>query len=107
MTIGGQSFYQVDILGNTSGDKTKTQYVYFKIVDQHHLLLLQLSTPYANESTYDALQKNIALFLAGIQFPEKFDFQNESLIDVADADIKVIPPAESLVDYRSNFFPYN
>lgn len=61
--IGGQSFYEVDTLGNTGGDKTKTQYVYFKIVDQHHLLLLQLSTPFSNETTYDAIQKNIATFL--------------------------------------------
>ena len=63
VTIGGQSFYQVDTLGNTAGDKTKTQYVYFKIVNERHLLLLQLATPYSNETTYDAIQKNITTFL--------------------------------------------
>lgn len=74
VTIGGQSFYEVDTLGNTGGDKTKTQYVYFKIVDGTHLLLLQLSTPYSNETTYDAIQKNIAAFLGGITFPSQFNF---------------------------------
>ncbi len=64
VTIGGQSFYQVDSLGNTAGDKGKTQYLYFKIVDERHLLLLQLATPYSNETTYDAIQKNITAFLA-------------------------------------------
>lgn len=97
----------MDTLGNTGGDKTKTQYVYFKIIDEHHLILLQLSTPFSNETTYDALQKNIAAFLAGVSFPSKFSFPTNAPIDVADAGVKVAPAAESLVDFRSNFFPYN
>lgn len=107
VTIGGQSFYEVDTLGNTGGDKTKTQYVYFKIVDQHHLLLLQLATPFSNEATFDAIQKNIAAFLAGISFPSKFSFPASAPIDVVNAHVTVKPTSESLVDFRSNFFPYN
>ena len=107
VTIGGQSFYEVDTLGNTGGDKTKTQYVYFKIVDAHHLLLLQLATPFSNETTYDAIQKNITAFLAGITFPAKFSFPTLTPIDVLDARVSVEPTPESLVDFRSNFFPYN
>lgn len=107
ITIGGQSFYQVDALGNTTGDKSKTQYVYFKIVDEHHLILLQLSTPYSNETTYDIIQKNIAAFLAGISFPQKFQFVASSSIDVTAADVTLVPAKDSLVDFRSNFFPYN
>lgn len=107
VTIGGQSFYEVDTLGNTGGDKTKTQYVYFKIVDEHHLVLLQLSTPFSNETTYETLQKNISAFLAGVSFPAKFTFSPNVAIDVTDANLKILPPSESLVDFRSNFFPYN
>ncbi len=69
--------------------------------------MLQLSTPFSNETTYDALQKNIAAFLAGVSFPAKFSFPLNTLIDVTDANVGVLPPAESLVDFRSNFFPYN
>ena len=107
VTIGGQSFYQVDTLGNTSGDKSKTQYVYFKIVDEHHLLLLQLATPYSNETTYETIQKNITTFLSGISFPTKFQFAPTPSIPVSDADIVITPVKDSLVDFRSNFFPYN
>ncbi len=107
VTIGGQSFYEVDTLGNTGGDKTKTQYVYFKIIDEHHLILLQLSTPFSNETTYETLQKNISAFLAGVSFPAKFSFSPNVAIDVTDANLKILPPSESLVDFRSNFFPYN
>ena len=85
----------MDTLGNTGGDKTKTQYVYFKIIDEHHLILLQLSTPFSNETTYDALQKNIAAFLAGVSFLSKFSFPTNAPIDVADAGVKVAPAAES------------
>ena len=84
VTIGGQSFYEVDTLGNTGGDKTKTQYVYFKIVDGTHLLLLQLSTPFSNETTYDAIQQNIAAFLAGIRFPVQFNFDSAASVSVDD-----------------------
>lgn len=107
VTIGGQSFYQVDTLGNTSGDKSKTQYVYFKIVDTHHLLLLQLSTPYSNESTYDAIQKSVTAFLTGISFPAQFQFSPNTSIDVSAAETVITPAKDSLVDFRSNFFPYN
>lgn len=107
MTIGGQSFYEVDTLGNTGGDKTKTQYVYFKIVDGTHLLLLQLSTPFSNETTYDAIQKNIAAFLAGVRFPTQFTFSTPAPITVDDARVTLRPTSESLVDFRSNFFPYD
>jgi|GEM_PF-578240 len=89
VTIGGQSFYEVDTLGNTGGDKTKTQYVYFKIVDGTHLLLLQLSTPFSNETTYDAIQKNVAAFLAGIRFPSQFTFPASPKVDIAHADVTV------------------
>ncbi len=107
VTIGGHSFYEVDTLGNTGGDKTKTQYVYFKIVDGTHLLLLQLSTPFSNETTYDAIQKNIAAFLAGVRFPTQFTFPAPTPITVNDARVTLRPTGESLVDYRSNFFPYD
>lgn len=105
--IGGQSFYEVDTLGNTAGNKTKTRYAYFKIVDGNHLLLLQLAAPYSNETTYEDIQKNIATFLAGISFPSQFSFPKSRAIEIADADVSVIPTSESLVDFRSNFFPYN
>jgi hypothetical protein len=107
VNIGGQSFYQVDNLGNTSGDKSKTQYVYFKIVDEHHLLLLQLATPYSNETTYDAIQKNITAFLAGVTFPKQFSFTQNNSINVTNAGVTVKPALNSLIDFRSNFFPYN
>lgn len=107
VTIGGQSFYEVDTLGNTGGDKTKTQYVYFKIVDGTHLLLLQLSTPFSNETTYDAIQQNIAAFLAGIRFPVQFNFDSPASVSVDDAKVTLHPTRESLVDFRSNFFPYD
>lgn len=107
VTIGGQSFYEVDTLGNTGGDKTKTQYVYFKIVDGTHLLLLQLSTPFSNETTYDAIQQNIAAFLAGIRFPVQFNFDSAASVSVDDAKVTLHPTRESLVDFRSNFFPYD
>jgi len=107
VTIGGQSFYEVDTLGNTGGDKTKTQYVYFKIVNNHHLLLLQLSTPFSNETTYPAIQKNITAFLSGISFPTQFLFSLSEPIPISRAHITVKPTEESLVDFRSNFFPYN
>lgn len=107
ITIGGQSFYEVDTLGNTGGDKTKTLYVYFKIVDGRHLLLLQLATPFSNESTYDAIQKNISTFLAGISFPAQFSFSSSGSVDVVDAGISLKPAQNSLVDFRSNFFPYS
>lgn len=107
VTIGGQSFYEVDTLGNTGGDKTKTQYVYFKIVNNHHLLLLQLSTPFSNETTYPAIQKNITAFLSGISFPTQFSFSLSEPIPISRAHITVKPTEESLVDFRSNFFPYN
>ncbi len=107
VTIGGQTFYQVDNLGNTAGDKTKTQYVYFKIVDNTHLLLLRLSTPFSNESTYDAIQKNLSAFLAGITFPANFSFADPGKISITDAHMAVSPGVESLIDFRSNFFPYN
>lgn len=85
ITIGGQSFYEVDILGNTGGDKTKTQYVYFKIVDENHLLLLQLATPLSNETTYPTIQKNISTFLAGISFPSQFTFLPREPISISRA----------------------
>ena len=107
ITIGGQSFYQVDSLGNTAGDKSKTQYVYFKIVDEHHLILLQLATPFSNETTYDAIQKNITAFLAGISFPSQFQFIQNTSIDVANAGVTITPAKDALIDFRSNFFPYN
>ena len=107
VTIGGQSFYEVDTLGNTAGDKSKTQYVYFKIVNQTHLILLELATPYSNETTYSTIQKNISLFLAGVSFPSQFTFAKNTPIDVADAGIKVVPTDGALVDFRGNFFPYN
>lgn len=97
----------MDILGNTGGDKTKTQYAYFKIVDGTHLLLLQLSTPFSNETTYDAIQKNITAFLSGIRFPQKFTFSNSASLEVTNAQVFAHPTGESLVDFRSNFFPYN
>jgi hypothetical protein len=75
ITIGGHSFYEVDTLGNTGGDKTKTQYVYFKIVDNTHLLLLQLSTPASNESTYTLIQNNISRFLEEYHFQQNLLFQ--------------------------------
>jgi hypothetical protein len=106
VTIGGQSFYEVDTLGNTAGDKSKTQYVYFKIVGEHHLILLQLSTPFSNEITYDAIQKNISAFLKGVSFPTQFTFSEETTIQVNDADLAIRPVKNSLVDFRSNFFPY-
>jgi hypothetical protein len=107
VTIGWQSFYEVDMLGNTGGDKAKTQYVYFKIVNGTHLLLLQLSTPLSNETTYDLIQENIDRFLAGVLFPTQFTFTPSGSIEVADAHVIVRPTSESLVDFRSNFFPYN
>lgn len=107
VTIGGQSFYAVDTLGNTGGDKTKTQYVYFKIVNERHLILLQLSTPFSTETTYPDIQKNISAFLAGISFPSQFIFPSNASLEIHDADISVRPGISSLVDFRSNFFPYN
>jgi hypothetical protein len=107
VTIGGQLFYEVDTLWNTGGDKTKTQYVYFKIVDGTHLLLLQLNTPFSNETTYDAIQKNIAAFLAWVSFPRQFTFQKPDSVSVEDARVVLHPTGESIVDFRSNFFPYN
>lgn len=107
ITIGGQAFYEVDTLGNTGGDKTKTEYVYFKIVDNSHLLLLQLSTPFSNESTYDIIQNNITQFLRGVSFPKTFSFPTIDTLEVRDAWILTHPSPESLIDFRSNFFPYN
>lgn len=104
--IGGQSFYEVNTLGNTAGDKTKTQYIYFKIIDDH-LLVLRLSAPYSNETTYETIQKNIVAFLGGITFPSKFSFPSARAIRVDDADISLQPSKNSLLDFRSNFFPYD
>lgn len=70
-------------------------------------MLLQLATPFSNESTYDAIQKNITAFLAGVSFPGKFTFTAAGTIDVADAGIGMKPMTDSLVDFRSNFFPYS
>ncbi len=81
--------------------------MYFKIVDGTHLLLLQLATPFSNESTYDTIQKNIAAFLAGVRFPTQFSFNKADSITVADARVSLHPTNQSLVDFRSNFFPYN
>lgn len=81
--------------------------MYFKIVDGTHLLLLQLATPFSNETTYDTIQKNIAEFLAGIRFPSQFTFENSESVVVADAKVSLHPTNQSLVDFRSNFFPYN
>jgi len=89
--IGGQSFYAVDTLGNTGGDKTKTQYVYFKIVNKNHLMLLQLSTPLSTETTYTDIQKNITAFLSGISFPSQLVFPSTDSVDIADADMSVRP----------------
>lgn len=107
VTLWGQTFYEVDSLWNTGGDKTKTQYIYFKIVNERNLLLLQLNTPFSNETTYDAIQKNILEFLAGISFPGEFSFWSTKPIDVVDAGISVKSADSSLLDFRSNFFPYN
>jgi hypothetical protein len=107
VTIGGQSFYAVDTLGNTGGDKTKTQYVYFKIINERNLLLLQLATPFSTETTYPDIQKNITAFLSGISFPAEFTFHSSLEIDITPADLTVKPGVWSLVDFRSNFFPYN
>lgn len=107
ITIGGHSFYEVDTLGNTGGDKTKTQYVYFKIVDNTHLLLLQLSTPASNESTYTLIQNNISRFLAWISFPAKFTFPKIENLKITDAWVITHPTSEALIDFRSNFFPYD
>lgn len=105
--IGWQSFYAVDALGNTGGDKTKTQYVYFKIIDERNLLLLQLSTPFSTETTYPEIQKNITAFLTGISFPGEFSFPLPPAVDIARAGMAVKPGVWSLADVRSNFFPYN
>ncbi len=93
VTIGGQSFYAVDTLGNTGGDKTKTQYVYFKIINERNLLLLQLSTPFSTETTYPDIQKNLTAFLAGISFPGEFSFPSPSEVGIARADLTVKPGA--------------
>ncbi len=107
VSIGGQSFYAVDVLGNTGGDKTKTQYVYFKIVNDTNLLLLELDTPFATEITYPDIQKNITAFLSGISFPREFLFSSTDQINIVPAHLKIKPGVSSLVDFRSNFFPYN
>lgn len=80
--------------------------MYFKIVNETHLLLLQLSTPFSNETTYDTIQKNIVAFLAGISFPSQLTFSTLPTIDVTDADV-TMQTSGSLVDFRSNFFPYS
>ena len=95
------------MLGNTAGDKAKTQYVYFKIVDQTHLLLLQLQTPYATGTNYDEIQKNIKQFLAGIQFPTAFIFPPREPVTVKSAGVGIRLTPQSLVDFRANFFPYS
>ena len=66
-----------------------------------------MSTPFSNEITYDAIQKNIAAFLAGVTFPTQFIFENPASVTVDDAKVSLHPTAESLIDFRSNFFPYD
>lgn len=81
--------------------------MYFKVVNETHLILLQLSTPFSTETTYPDIQKNITAFLSGISFPSQFVFLSSNSLDISDAGISVRPDASSLVDFRSNFFPYN
>ena len=65
--------------------------MYFKIIDERNLLLLQLSTPFSTETTYPEIQKNITAFLTGISFPGAFSFPLPTVVDIARAGMAVKP----------------
>lgn len=45
--------------------------------------------------------------MSGITFPAQFTFPISDSINISRAHVTIDPTAESLVDFRSNFFPYN
>lgn len=72
--IGGKNFYELIYTQNPENEKTKSEYIYFMIVDETHLLFLHLETPVPTKHTLDTIQKSVKDFLGNITFPVQFVF---------------------------------